>query len=136
VVVAFVSNRPERVVAGSTLETDRGPLVVESARPFGPRWLVRFEGVGTREQAEQMRHTVLRGRPLADDDAWWVHELVGSEVVTPDGTRLGTVRAVVANAASDLLELDDDRLVPLRFVVQRSPGRVVVDAPPGLLDPI
>ena len=52
----------------------------------------------------------------------------------PSGTRLGTVAGVLANPASDLLELDSGALVPLRFVVERSTGRVVVDAPDGLFD--
>ena len=81
-----------------------------------------------------MRGTVLRGHPLHDDDAWWVHELIGSEVFDTEGTRVGTVTGVLANPASDLLELDGGALVPLRFVVERSAGRVVVDVPAGLLD--
>ncbi len=83
----------------------------------------------------RLRGTVLRGRPLDDEDAWWVHELIGSEVVDTDGAQLGTVQAVVANPASDLLELDGGALVPLRFVVERSAGRVVLELPAGLLDP-
>jgi 16S rRNA processing protein RimM len=42
--------------------------------------------------------------------------------------------SVVANPASDLLELDDGALVPLRFVTEHVPGRITVDAPAGLLD--
>jgi hypothetical protein len=41
---------------------------------------------------------------------------------------------VEANPASDLLVLPGERLVPLVFVVQKAPGRVVIDPPPGLLD--
>jgi 16S rRNA processing protein RimM len=135
VVVALVSNRRERVEVGSVFIADSGPLRIEAARPFGANWLMRFAGVGTREQAEALRATVLRGRPLVDEGAWWVHELIGSEVLDTDGARLGTVRAVVANPASDLLELESGALVPLRFVVERSAGRIVLDAPAGLLDP-
>jgi len=135
VVVALVSNRPERVEVGSAFVTDRGELHIDAARPFGDNWLMTFAGVDTREQAEDLRGTVLRGRPLEDEEAWWVHELIGSEVFGTDGSRLGTVQAVVANPASDLLELEGGALVPLRFVVERSPGRVVLDVPPGLLEP-
>ena len=72
---------------------------------------------------------------LVDGDALWVHELVGSVVVrVGDGTQVGTVTSVIANPASDILELDTGALVPLRFVVRRSVGRVEVDVPPGLLD--
>jgi 16S rRNA processing protein RimM len=134
VVVTLVSNRPERVVVGSTFLTDAGELHIATSRPFAEKWLMTFVGVDSRERAEALRGTVLRGRPLADEDAWWVHELIGAEVVDPDGTHLGTVVAVLANPASDLLELDGGALVPLRFVIERGAGRVVVDVPPGLLD--
>jgi 16S rRNA processing protein RimM len=115
--------------------TETGELRIEAARPFGGNWLMRFAGVTTREQAEALRSTLLRGRALDDEDAWWVHELIGSEVVGTDGARLGTVTAVVANPASDLVELDGGGLIPLRFVVEKTADRIVVDVPPGLIDP-
>ncbi len=93
-----------------------------------------FAGVDTRARAEALRGTVLRGHRIEDEDAWWVHELIGAQMFDTDGTPLGTVAGVLANPASDLLELDGGALVPLRFVVERTPGRVVVDAPAGLLD--
>jgi 16S rRNA processing protein RimM len=135
VVVTLVSNRSERHAVGSVLVGDQGDLRVESARPFGANWLMTFAGVTSRQQAEALRATVLRAPPLVDDDAWWVHELIGSEVVTAAGVRLGTVRAVVDNPVSDLLELDGGELVPLRFVVERGAGRIVVELPEGLVDP-
>ncbi len=42
--------------------------------------------------------------------------------------------AVVANPASDLLELDSGALVPVVFVVDRAPGRIVIDPPAGLFE--
>ncbi len=42
--------------------------------------------------------------------------------------------AVEANPASDLLVLDSGALVPLTFVVASEPGKLTVDAPPGLFD--
>jgi 16S rRNA processing protein RimM len=140
VVVAMVSNRPERLVPGSVLSTDAGELEVLAARPMRERWVVTFAGVGTRTEAEGLRGVVLRAPPLQDPGAWWVHELVGCEVFDTEGKRLGVVTAVVANPASDLLEIDDGGLVPLQFAQERSagteasPGRIVVDVPPGLLD--
>jgi hypothetical protein len=45
------------------------------------------------------------------------------------------VQAVLDNPASDLLELEDGRLVPSVFVVGHEPGvRVSVEVPIGLLD--
>ena len=71
---------------------------------------------------------------LKPDDVLWVHDLVGAHVVEADGTERGTVTAVEANPASDLLVLDTGGLVPLRFVVFHEAGRVVIDPPAGLFD--
>ena len=134
-VVDLVTNRAERAVAGVSFRTGDGILEVLRCRPFGDRWLVTFAGVDSREKAEALRGTVLRAAVLEDSAALWVHELVGSEVVDgADGTVVGTVAAVVANPASDLLELDDGTLVPVRFVVGHGDGRVVVEVPAGLFD--
>jgi len=127
VVVDFVSNRAERSTPGSVFATDHGELRIESARPFQHRWLVHFAGVEGIDAAESLRGRILRAAPL--------DELVGSKVFDQaDGRQLGTVTAVVANPVSDLLELDGGGLVPLRYVVDHGPGRVVVEVLPGLLD--
>jgi 16S rRNA processing protein RimM len=96
---------------------------------------VAFEGHTGREAAERLRGLALRAEPFDDPDALWVHDLVGSEVVTVDGEVAGRCVAVVANPASDLLELDGGAVVPVVFVVERTPGRVVIDPPEGLLEP-
>ncbi len=121
----------------------RRPLVVLSARPLPPpagrpatRWLVRFDGVRSRDDADGLRGARLLGEAVADDedeDALWVHELVGSTVVDGAGRELGVVTGVLANPASDLLELAGGGLVPLTFVRSHGAGRVVVDVPPGLI---
>ena len=134
VVVRLTTDRTERLAPGATLSTDRGDLVVEASRPHQDRFIVTFAGVAGREAADALRGTTLRAEPLEDPDEVWVHELVGAEVVTVGGDRVGTCAAVVANPASDLLELDDGALVPLVFVVERAPGRVTIDPPEGLFD--
>lgn len=135
VAVEAVTNRPEaRFVAGSVLESDAGPMEVLAARPHQGRWLVTFAGVTDRNGAEALRGRSLRAEPLDEEGALWAHDLVGSEVVGTDGRVHGTVLALEANPASDLLVLEGERLVPLVFVVSQSPGRVVIDPPAGLLD--
>lgn len=133
-VVELVSNRPERLGQGTLLYTKDRELRVASARPFKKRWLVRFEGVSDLDAAELLRNQLLLARPLSDPDALWVHELVGSEVRSVKGESLGKVTAVVANPASDLMELEDGGLVPVRFVVEHHDRLVVVDVPEGLLE--
>ena len=134
VIVRLTTDRSERLDVGSVLASDRGDLVVLASRPHQRDWIVAFEGVADRNQAETMRGLVLRAEPLDDPDALWVHELVGSVVVEADGTERGSVTAVEVNPASDLLVLDDGHLVPLRFVTATEPGRVTVDVPAGLFD--
>jgi 16S rRNA processing protein RimM len=135
VIVHLVTDRVERVAPGSVLSSRRGELRVEASRPHRRDWIVAFEGVPDRDAAEALRALVLSAPPLeGEDEALWVHELVGCVVATSDGVEHGRVVSVEANPASDLLVLDDGRLVPLNFLVSRSPGRLTVDVPAGLLD--
>jgi 16S rRNA processing protein RimM len=139
VVVELWTNREERVAPGSLLRWQGGELeVVRATRQPAvgqrARWLVSFRGVDTREDAEALRGAVLTAVPLADADAWWVHDLIGAEVVDLEGAPIGRVEAVEANPASDLLVLSDGRLIPLQFVVDRREGRLTADPPPGLLE--
>lgn len=135
VVVVLVTNRTERLAPGSSLIAGTSTLLVETSRPHRGAWLVRFVGLGTREQAEALRGATLLAEPIDDADVLWVHELVGSSVLRLDGAMLGRVVAVEANPASDLLVLESGALVPLCFVQRREPGLVWVDPPPGLVDP-
>ena len=135
VLVDLSTDRHERVEAGARLSTDRAEeLEVVASTPHHHRWIVAFAGVATRSEAEALHGRVLYAEPIDDPDALFVHELIGCEVVDGDGTVIGTVTAVEANPASDLLVLDGGALVPLRFVIGLEPGRLTVDLPDGLLD--
>ena len=138
--MVLVSNREERLAAGSVLETDGGQLEVLSSRPHGDRWLVRFRGHTDRTSAESLRGLVLRAEPLDDPEELWVHELVGSRVVSADGVDRGIVESVQENPAADLLVLETGALVPVVFVVDGpTDGVIRVDVPDGLfelIDPV
>ncbi|MCV2396087.1 ribosome maturation factor RimM [Actinotalea sp. M2MS4P-6] len=135
----------ERFAAGAVLGTDpdRGPLTVVRARPQGERWYLTFEGVVDRTGAEALRGTVLQveAEVSDEDDAWYLHELVGLRAELVDGTSVGEVVGLEHLPAQDALvvaELDGSRtLVP--FVAAIVPtvdiegGRVVLDPPAGLL---
>lgn len=136
VLVVLVTTRDNRLAAGLRVTTASGrELTVKSARPHGERWIVSFDEVVDRTGAER-----LRGEPLlaehepGPDDELWVHEIIGALVETTEGERLGVVEAVEANPASDLLVIEGGPLVPLRFVVDHEPGRLVVELPEGLLE--
>ena len=134
IAVSLSTDREERLAPGSVLGITGGELVVVRARPHQHRWLVVFEGVEDRTAAEALQGELLYADALpADDvDELWVHELIGAAVQDPSGNSLGTVIAVEANPASDLLVLEGDRLLPLAFLVRHEPGLVVVDPPAGI----
>jgi 16S rRNA processing protein RimM len=139
VVVELLSNRDERVRPGARLVGPGGVLVIVGSSSAGStagrtRWLVSFEGVDSREAAEELRGSVLQAPPIEEAGALWVHELIGSQVYDEEGSEIGAVASVEANPASDLLILDSGLLIPLTFVTAQAAGRLTVRLPPGLLD--
>lgn len=145
VVVRLLSNNPERLAAGAGVVVDvageQRRLTVSASRPHQDRHLVVFEGVLDRSGAESLAGATLLAEAVTGDAAgYWVHDLIGAEVFDADGAARGTVVSVVANPASDLLELDSGVLVPLRFATwiggagpgEARPPRLEVDGPAGL----
>ncbi len=135
VFVQLLSDDPARLEPGTKVRTRTGELTVVSARVASSgRRVVKFEQIADRTAAERFANEPLYAEPLDDPDALWAHELIGSEVVEVDGTSRGTCVAVLANPASDILELESGALVPSVFVVSMSDGVVTIDVPDGLFD--
>ncbi|MGH9020166.1 MAG: ribosome maturation factor RimM [Acidimicrobiales bacterium] len=129
------SDRAERLDPGARLETARGLLTVASAQRHRDGYLVSFDGVTTRDEADRWRGVVLSAEGLDVDGALWIDELFGAEVVDARGVTRGVVTGVEANPASDLLVLDSGALVPLTFVTDVvAHVRVTVDVPEGLFE--
>ncbi|ROO58670.1 16S rRNA processing protein RimM [Micromonospora sp. Llam0] len=132
---------------GATLVRVPDRLTIETVRWHQGRPLVQFTGVVDRDLAEALRGVLLcvDSSDIAtpeDPDEYHDHQLVGLSVVTPSGEVLGEVARIDHAPASDLLVLrrpgGGSALVPfVRAIVPEvdlAGGRVVVDAPPGLLD--
>lgn len=135
VIVKLVTDRAERLAAGTVLQSARGPVEVVTSKPHQHRWIVTFKQIRGRAAAEDWRGVRLLAEPLDDPDALFVHQLIGATVCLVDDTTMGTVVSVEGNPASDLLVLDNDALVPMNFVVSFADGVVTVDPPDGLFDP-
>ncbi len=134
VLVNFITDRGERWATGARLRVGEEWMEVRTARPHHDRHIVGFVGVADRNAADLLRGRTVWAEPIEDPDAIFVHEVVGSTVVDEDGTERGVVTSVIANPASDLLELDSGALVPLTFVTSQHDGRVTIDPPEGLFD--
>lgn len=139
-----------RFTVGSTLATDpaeRGPLTLQASRWHSGNLLLTFSEIPDRTAAEDLRGTWLVVDsadlgPTGDPDEFYDHELIGLTAVTTDGEVVGPVTDV-RHYGQDLLVIksatDDELLVP--FVAAIVPevdvpgGRLVIDPPPGLLEP-
>jgi 16S rRNA processing protein RimM len=110
-------------------------LIVASARRHRDRWIVRFEQIDDRTAAEALTGTTLLADALpAAPGELWAHQLVGRPVHDRRAGLLGTVVAIQANPAHDLLVLDGGTLVPVVFITDTTGDAILVDAPDGLLD--
>ncbi len=148
------TDEPElRFKPGAVLATEpavAGPLTVQSRRWHSGRLLVSFAGVADRDLAEELRGVLLvidssEVAASGDPDEFHDHELVGLAVVTTAGLPVGTVTDVRHHGQDLLVVAGDSRpehdeiLIP--FVSAMVPevdlpgGRLVIDPPPGLLDP-
>ena len=145
---------PERRLAAGTMiatdPPDRGPLTVSAARWHAGALIVGFAGVTDRDQAELLRGTWLvidsaDVPPPEDPDEFHDAQLIGLTVFTADGRQVGTV-ADVLHHGQDVLVIHGrgvgdagEALVP--FVAPIVPevdvraGHLIIDPPPGLLDP-
>jgi len=133
-VVNLSTDRLERVAVGARLLIGDQWRTVVSSRMQGSKRVIHLEGVDDRDGAEALTGRPIQAEPIEDPSALWVHELVGSTVFDRDGTARGTCVSVIANPASDLLELDNGALVPSVFVVESAAGRIVIDPPDGLFE--
>lgn len=84
-------------------------VVIETSRRHAGRWLLRFQGYYTREQAEMTRGGILsipREEAIVADGQYLLDELTGTRVKNAAGEELGVVVAVWDYPAQDLLEVE------------------------------
>ena len=132
------TDRVERAAVGAKLWVrDRWLTVTQSSNSNG-KFRVHLDGIDDRSAAEALAGTKVFAEPLDDPDALWVHDLIGATVVEQNGVDRGRCVSVIANPASDLLELDSGALVPVTFVtavdVAGGDPLVTIDPPDGLFD--
>jgi 16S rRNA processing protein RimM len=158
VVIGVRTDEPDlRFAVGATLDVaereegpaDSEPLTVASARWHSGQLLVAFAGITDRTAATELTGSWLsvdssRLPEIPDPDEFRDHQLIGLSVRTSAGDPVGVV-ADVLHHGQDLLVVrgvagrDEEYLVP--FVKAIVPevdlpgGVVIIDPPPGLLDP-
>ena len=138
----------ERFFVGAQLTTDQehaGPLTIESARGHNGVLLLKFTQVKNRTEVEKLRDVLL----LADvdieeesesEDEFHVQQLLGAQVITVDGQKVGVLSDVINLPGQDMFAVASARgevLIP--FVLEIVPGVdvvnkiITIDPPAGLL---
>jgi 16S rRNA processing protein RimM len=134
-----------------------GPLEDEGgARHFSLRLagsakgvvIARLAGISDRDHAEALRGLRLylprAALPPPGEEEYYHADLIGLAATLANGTQLGEVRAVHNFGAGDTLEIARPAGPPLMVPFTRAvvpsvdvaAGRLVIDPPPGLLEPI
>jgi len=135
VVVALTTTEKSRVAVDSVLYVNGEPFLITASRPHQHRWIVKFDVINDRSEAEKYARSLLFAPKMAyDEEELWVHELIGCDVVDQNGKVQGRVTAVQENPASDLLVLDSGALVPLVFVQSHEQSVIHVEVPEGLFE--
>ena len=135
----------DRFRAGAVLQCDDiGPLTVSVVRGEVAKPIVLFEGYDSRVAAEALRRKFLRvprsesRRATAGAYLW--ADILGANVETPDGARIGTVRELLRAGENDVLVVTDEsgreRLLPMLESVVKAVdvdgGRIVAVPPEEL----
>ena len=140
---------PEDIAGYGPLQDERGERrfalrLVGNAKGV---LIAAIAGIDDRDRAEALRGLRLymprSALPPTDDEEYYHADLIGLEAALADGTPIGTVRAVHDFGAGDTLEIERAAgppvLVPFTRavvpVVDLEAGRLVIDPPPGLLEP-
>lgn len=122
----------ERFAPGSRLESAIGSVTVDAVRGTEAAPIVRFEGIEDRAAAEKLRGDlrVPRAEARREGEHLWA-DLIGREVVTPEGERLGEVRDVLRAGGADVLVVQGERelLLPMLASVVREVGERIVAVP-------
>ena len=131
--------------SNADLPTDPPTLRIDASRAYRRGFLVRFEGVYDRDGVQALLgRYVLRGIDQLeepDEGEVFYHDLLGMEVQTLGGERVGEVVEIYELQPADLLEVrgpEKDFMIPYIAEMIKSvsvaDNRIVLDPPPGLLD--
>ena len=141
--VESLSDNPDRFQVGAVLRAGDGSLTILAIRPHRGALLVCFDGITSREQADQLRSLLLE-IPESDlaqlePDQYYRHQLIGLAVRDIAENPLGTLEEVLDTGANDVYVVSDgesELLVPAIETVVRnvdiSAGIMLIEPPQGL----
>lgn len=117
------------------------PAVLERSWVFLNRLVLKFDGIDTKSEAEKIEGWQMRipaaERPVLSAGEFYLSDLEGCRVETPDGRLLGEVTGWLDTGPQVLLEVGS-MLIPfvreLCLKIEPEARKIVVDLPEGLED--
>jgi 16S rRNA processing protein RimM len=104
---------PERLKTGMTVFVGDNylPMTIASRRSYPSGLLIRFRGIQTPEDAGVYRNTWVyvptMDRPELPEGEFYHHQLIGLNVVTDQGSELGTITDILETGANDVYVVCD-----------------------------
>lgn len=146
-VMTVLTDFPELLKNGQNvyLGEEFQKMTVRSVRPHRDDLLIAFEEISDRDEVGYFRNTMLFMKegefPELPEDEYYLHDLVGMEVVTDTGQSLGELKEILVTGANDvyLVQKDQGReiLIPaieeVVLEIDFDQGTILIRPLPGLL---
>lgn len=142
---------PERFASGNelVLGDPDSTVVIRSSRNHKGHVLLKLDGVNNRNQADELRNQWLfvseDEAATLDEGTYWIHDLIGMNVQTIGGDKLGTITNVLETGANDVYSIQPEgsvnqgrelllpAIADVVKTVDLETSLMTVDLPPGLL---
>jgi 16S rRNA processing protein RimM len=143
--VEVITDFPHRLTSHSSVYIDRKPMTIASASWHKGQAIIKLEGIDSAEQAEKLRskaleihHSQLEDLP---EGQYYHFQLIGLEVWTNQGQRLGEVVRILSGSSNDNYVVAGEKgeiLIPAIEDVVKSVDlkakRITIEAIKGLLE--
>src|SRR5699024_6994131 len=95
------------------LEDKELELIIKKSRNHKQQLLVQFEGYESIQQVEEWKgsHLYIKAsqQKQLKEKEYYYHEIIGSEMVTTEGIRLGEISSILASGANDVWIVQDEK---------------------------
>jgi 16S rRNA processing protein RimM len=145
---AFTDEPERRFAPGSNLYTKDGKYTytVIHSRTFKDRWILQFEGVGSRDASEALNGLELYVEAddrdeMAEEDAWYPKDLIGLDVRMDDEPVNGidpTKAGILIGKVVDVIDGPAQSLLKIRLnipVIERKDGNFIAASSVSEQDP-
>ncbi|MBA7646059.1 Ribosome maturation factor RimM [subsurface metagenome] len=143
--VEVITDFPHRLSPRSQLYVDRQPVTIAGTSWQKGKAIIKLEGIDSVEQAEELRGKTLeihrRQLETLPEGQYYHFQLIGLEVWTTEGKRLGKVIRVLSAPSNDNYVVSGEKgeiLIPAIEDVVKSVDlesrRITIEAIEGLLD--